>query len=83
MNQSNIYLQRREFDEVMKLNKEAEYIFRTLNDIVNLARCLNKQAAFLIWINQPYKALPLAEERPYRIATDHGMTALAQQIKPS
>ncbi len=32
-------------------------------------------------MNRPGEALPLAEEA-YRIATKHGLAALAQQIKP-
>ena len=65
----------------MKLHKEGERICKELGNKEGLATTLASQAILLY--NNMHKsdeALLRAEEA-YRIATGHGMTALAQQIK--
>ena len=66
----------------MKLHKEQERICKELGNKEGLATTLANQAILLYeHMHKADEALLLAEEA-YRIATDHGMTALAQQIKP-
>ncbi len=66
----------------MKLLKEQERICKELGNKNGLAYSLANQAYLLHKnMHKTDEALLLAEEA-YRIATGHGMTALAQQIKP-
>lgn len=81
-NQALIHYARGEMDEAMRLHKEKERIYRELGNKEGLAISLTNQAELLHNnMNKTGEALLLAEEA-YRIATDHGLTALAQQIKP-
>jgi len=71
-----------DLEGAMKLHKEKERICRELGNKEGLAYSLANQAMMLYEnMHKPDEALLLAEEA-YRIATGHGMTALAQQIKP-
>ncbi len=81
-NQANILRVWGDLDGAMKLYKEQERICKDLGNKEGLAISLANQAGLLN--NNMHKsdeALLLAEEA-YRIATDHGLTALAQRIKP-
>ncbi len=80
--QALILKARGELDEAMRLHKEQERICRELGTVDGLARSLANQALLLAEnVGRPRQALPLAEEA-YRLATEHGLTALAGQIKP-
>ena len=69
-------------DGAMSLHKEQERICKELGNKNGLATSLANQAILLSEkMNRPREALPLAEEA-YRLATDHGLNALAGQIKP-
>ena len=69
-------------DEAMALYKEQERLCKELGNKKDLASSLANQAHLLSEKrNQPGEALPLVEEA-YRIATEHGVNALVQQIKP-
>jgi hypothetical protein len=71
-----------DLEGAMKLYKEQERICKELGNKVGLATILANQAILLYkHMHKPDEALLLAEEA-YRIATDHGMTALAQRINP-
>jgi hypothetical protein len=73
---------RGDLDGAMALHKEKERICRELGDTAGLARSLANQAFLLgLTMGRPRAALPLAEEA-YRLASQHGLTALAQQIRP-
>lgn len=66
----------------MALHKEQEGVCRELGNPRELARCLALQASLLASeMNRPREALPLAEEA-YRLANEHGVTALARRIEP-
>jgi tetratricopeptide (TPR) repeat protein len=81
-NQAMIHAARGELDEAMRLLKEQERICRELGRPEGVAISLANQAVLLAAeLDRPREALPLAEEA-YRIATGHGLTALAGQIKP-
>lgn len=81
-NQALILKARGELDDAMRILKEQELICRELKIPDGLATSLANQALFLAEeIGQPHEAIPLAEEA-YRLATDHGLTVLAQQFKP-
>ena len=81
-NQANILCACGELDEAMRLYKEKERICRELGDEAGLATSLVNQALVLIQDPQcSREALALAEEA-YSMASGHGYTALAQQIKP-
>jgi tetratricopeptide (TPR) repeat protein len=68
-------------DEAMALHKEEERLCRELGDPVGLALSLANQASLLAGpMGKAREALPLAEEA-YRLAVDHGLTVLAQQVK--
>ncbi|MBI3610872.1 MAG: DUF4062 domain-containing protein [Nitrospirae bacterium] len=68
-------------NEAMALHKEQERICKELGNKDGLARSLANQANLLSEkMNHPGEALPLAEEA-YRIVTEHGLAALAKQIK--
>ncbi|MBM3320891.1 MAG: tetratricopeptide repeat protein [Candidatus Eisenbacteria bacterium] len=69
-------------DEAMTLLKDVERICRELGNPEGLALSLASQASALAFgMKKPGEALPLAEEA-LRISTDHGLTALADQIRP-
>jgi hypothetical protein len=69
-------------DGAMRLLKEQEAICRRLNDPNGLAISLANQGSLLAFeLSRPEEGLPLAEEAA-RIATKHGLRALAQQIEP-
>jgi tetratricopeptide (TPR) repeat protein len=81
-NQALILKARGELDGAMALHKEVERICRELGDKAGLATSLANQAALLSdKLGFHEEALPLAEEA-YRLATNHGLNALARQIKP-
>jgi hypothetical protein len=66
----------------MDLHKEEERIWRDLGDPRGLATSLGNQASLLGKMGRPAReALPFAEEA-YRLANQHGLTALADQIRP-
>jgi tetratricopeptide (TPR) repeat protein len=70
-----------ELDAATKLYKEQERICRELGNPEGLAISLANQAELMSdKRNRPEDALPLAEEA-YRLASDHGYAALAQQVK--
>jgi hypothetical protein len=71
-----------DLDGALRLLKEQETICRRLDDPNGLAFSLVNQASLLAF-NQarPGEGLPLAEES-LRLATRHGLTALARQIEP-
>jgi hypothetical protein len=82
VNQANILCARGDFDGAMALHKESERICREMGNVHGLAISLANQANLLAFSRRrPGEALPLAEEA-YRIATRHGLTALAKQIEP-
>jgi len=65
----------------MGLHKEVERLCWELRNIDGLAISLINQAVLLVGkMGRVSDALSVAEEA-YRIATAHGLTALAQQIK--
>ncbi len=79
---ANIFYARCELDEAMLLYREQERICRELGNRDGLAASLINQALLMAReMRRPREALPLAEEA-YRIATAHGLIALAQQIGP-
>jgi hypothetical protein len=81
-NQALILQARGDLDGAMALHKEKEWICRQLGDPANLARSLANQALLLgLTMGRPRAALPLAEEA-FRMASQHGLTALAEQIRP-
>ena len=66
----------------MSLHNEEEGICRELGNPRGLATSLANQAELLAGdLHQPQPALPLAEEAR-DLAEQHGLTALAEQIKP-
>ena len=81
-NQATILYARGDLDGAMRLHKEQERICRELGKVEGMAISLANQASLLSnKLNRPQEALPLAEES-YRLATQHGLAALAGQIKP-
>ena len=65
----------------MTLAKEQEQICRELENPSELALSLANQALILVQnLNQPREALPRAKEA-YDLALQHGLTALAEQIR--
>lgn len=80
-NQALILYARGDLDGAMKLYKEQERICRELGNVNGLAISLANQAS--LWglgMGRPRDALPVAEEA-YRVASGHGLTALAGQVK--
>ncbi len=64
------------------MHKEAERIYRELGTPEGLAYSLANQALLLAGkMGRPREALPLVEEA-HRLATEHGLHAVAKQIKP-
>ena len=80
-NQGAILIVRGDLDGAMTLHKEAEQICRELGNVNGLASSLVNQAAVLKQMNE-FDAAVLRAEESYNIATQHGLTALAEQIKP-
>jgi tetratricopeptide (TPR) repeat protein len=81
-NQALILKATGDLDGAMRLLKEQEAICRRLNDPNGLAISLANQASLLAFNHsQPADGLPLVEEG-LRLATQHGLTALARQIEP-
>jgi len=81
-NQGLILKDRGDLDGAMALHKEQERICREMGNVEGLAISLVNQAGLLgLSMRRPREALPLAEEA-HRIATRHGLTALAKQIEP-
>jgi len=79
-NQAVILWDRGELDEAVALLKETERICRESGYPEGLAASLANQASLMAEdIGQPGEALPLVEEA-YRLAADHGLTALAEEI---
>ena len=83
VNQALIIHKRGDLDGAMALFKEQERICRELGKKDVLAISLINQSVLLAKdLNQPHKALPMAEEA-YELAMRHGFPAMAQQqIKP-
>jgi hypothetical protein len=80
-NQATILQATGDLDGAMRLHKEEEAICRRLNDPGGLAASLANQASLLaVRFFRPEDGLPLAEEAA-RIATKHGLQALAQRIE--
>ncbi|MBI3797858.1 MAG: DUF4062 domain-containing protein [Deltaproteobacteria bacterium] len=80
-NQALILRARGDLDGAWALLKEQERLCRELGDPNGLATSLANQAFLLARDrSRPREALPLAEEA-YRLATNHGLTALARQIE--
>ncbi len=81
-NQALILKVRGDLDGAMALFKEVEQSYRTLADPEGLAISLANQASILGSAPGWHQAaLPLAEEA-YRLASQHGLASLAQQIRP-
>ena len=79
--QALVLQDRGDLDGAMALHKEEERICRDLGNPASLALSLANQASFLKQMGRPREALPLAEEA-YRLANQHGLAGLAQQIRP-
>ena len=80
-NEALILRARGDLDGAMALRKVEERTFRELGDPARLATSLANQASLLHKMGRPREARRLAEEA-YRLASQHGLTALAQQIRP-
>lgn len=81
-NQAGILYDHGDLDGAMTLFKEKERICRELGNKARLARSLVNLATLLARnLDRPREALPLAEEA-YRLATQHGLVALARQLQP-
>jgi len=81
-NQALILKARGDLDGAMALLREKECICRELNTPDWLARTLVSRARLLLKeMGRPQEALPLADEAE-RLVTEHGLHALAEQIKP-
>ena len=80
--QAVIFTKLGKLGEAMRLYKEKEAICRELGNPEGLAYSLINQATILSEnMCKSNESLPLVEEA-YRLATEHGLAALAQQIKP-
>jgi hypothetical protein len=80
-NQALILETRGDLDGAMTLHKQQEQICRELGNVNGLAISLVNQARALAQMHELDAAVSCAEES-HNIATQHGLTALAQQIKP-
>jgi tetratricopeptide (TPR) repeat protein len=80
-NQAAILRARGELEAALALHKEEEQICRELRDAGGLATSLANQAGILRAMGRPEEGLTLAEDA-YRMANDHGLAALAEQITP-
>ena len=80
-NQAVILKDRGDLDAAMKLHKQEEQIFCELEDVKGLAISLANQAYLLgLSMGRLREAVVLAE-RAYRLASGHGLVALAGQLK--
>ena len=81
-NQALILKATGDLDGAMRLHQDQEALCRRLNDPNGLAISLANQAHLLAFNrSRPAEGLPLAEEA-LRLATKHGLIALARQIEP-
>jgi hypothetical protein len=81
-NQALILRAAGDLDGAMRLHKEKEAICRRLNDPTGLAISLVNQGSLLAFhLSRPKEGLPLAQEAG-RIAANHGLRRLAEQIAP-
>lgn len=78
--QAAILKVRGDLDGAMALQKEQERICRELGSKEGLASSLCNQVLILKVRGDPHGAMALAEEA-YRLASQHGLTTLAGQIK--
>lgn len=78
--QANIHYLRGDLDGAMTLHHEEERICRELGDMEGLANCLGGQANILSDRGDRGGATALAEEA-YQVASQHGLTVLAQGIQ--
>jgi tetratricopeptide (TPR) repeat protein len=70
-----------QFDRALALHKEEEAVWRELGSPDGLAASLANQAHLLgLSMGRRNEALPLAEEA-YRLASEHGLTVVAQQVR--
>jgi tetratricopeptide (TPR) repeat protein len=82
-NQAGILKLRGDLDGCLALLREQERLCRQLNHPNGLVTSLTNQAMVLAFNrDDPVRALPLVEEA-LRLATAHGLQALAQQITPT
>ena len=65
----------------MKLYKEQERIYHEIDYMHGLSMSLMNQAKILEGLGKIKEALLLSEES-YRVAAEHGLLSLAQQIEP-
>ncbi len=80
-NQALILQHRGNLGGAMALLKEQERMCRELGEPQGIATSLSNQARLLAQnLDRAQEALPFAEEA-YRLASDHGFTALAQRVK--
>jgi hypothetical protein len=81
-NQALILQDRGDLGGAMALHQEEERLCREVGSPAGLARSLANQARLLgLCMGRPQDGLPLAEEA-HRLATEHAVTALADQIRP-
>ena len=82
VNQALILMILKNFNKAMELLKKVEDICKELRDPECLAISLINQASLLSEdMGKPSDPISLAEEA-YRIAVEHGLKSLAEQIKP-
>ena len=79
-NQALILYDRGDLDGAMALRKQQEQICRELGNVNGLAISLANQALLLQNTGQHAEAVARAEEG-HRLAVEHGLAALSQQIK--
>jgi tetratricopeptide (TPR) repeat protein len=80
-NQAEILMDRGDLDEAMKLLKDQEQICREVGLVEGLSQSLRDQSKIMAEQGQTEEGLKLAKEA-YRLATEHGYTPLAAEIKP-
>lgn len=81
-NQAVIVASRGDLDRAISLLKEQERICRELGDPQGLGLCLANQAAIVgLGMGRPREGLSMAQEA-YRLANQHGLAGLAEQIRP-
>jgi hypothetical protein len=80
-NQALVQRRQGNLEGAMRLHREEEFLCRQMNNHHGVALSMINQAHLLAdKMKQPVAALPLAEEA-FRLATRHGFTILAGQIK--
>ena len=80
-NQALILRSRGDLEGAMALHEEEVQISRELAMPGDLASSLANKARTLVEMGRPAEAAPLAEEA-YRLAADHGLTTVAEEIRP-